>query len=131
MLGLISTKTNQVEDGGRAEAAHRRGGAACGAPTEAGLPGRNAAFSCGFAGSPLTYDSQVQKIQRMVEVDARGVGRLTTRYTPKVKRLPRFEGTMRSGMRRRIASTKLAPVQCMGTTTSGFSASSASTVCAM
>ena len=49
-------------------------------------------------------------------------------YTPKVKRLPRLEATSRSGMRRRIASMKAVPVQCIGTTTSGARRSSSSKV---
>jgi hypothetical protein len=30
--------------------------------------GPQCGFSCGFAGSDLTYESQVQKLQRIVEV---------------------------------------------------------------
>ena len=52
-------------------------------------------------------------------------------YTPKVKRLPRLEATRRSGMRRRMESMKVAPVQCIGTTTSGASRSNSSTVCSI
>jgi 5-methyltetrahydropteroyltriglutamate--homocysteine methyltransferase len=30
--------------------------------------GPQCGFSCGFAGSPMTYESQTQKLQRIVEV---------------------------------------------------------------
>jgi len=30
--------------------------------------GPQCGFSCGFAGSPMTYESQLQKLQRIVEV---------------------------------------------------------------
>ena len=58
-------------------------------------------------------------------------GRAARAYTPKVKRLPRLEATSRSGMRRRMASMKAAPVQCIGTTTSGARRSSSSMVCSI
>lgn len=50
---------------------------------------------------------------------------------PKVNRAPTFEVTTVSGILRRAAAMKFAPEQCMGSSTSGFSAFSSSTVCSM
>ena len=66
VLGLVSTKSNEVEG---ADALRRRIDEAakhidldrlCIAP--------QCGFSCGFSGSPLSYDSQVAKMHRLVEV---------------------------------------------------------------
>jgi len=66
VLGLVSTKTNQVET---ADGLKRRiDEAARHVPLDRLCLGPQCGFSCGFAGSTLTYDSQVQKLQRIVEV---------------------------------------------------------------
>jgi 5-methyltetrahydropteroyltriglutamate--homocysteine methyltransferase len=66
VLGLVSTKSNEVES---ADALRRRIDEAakhidldrlCIAP--------QCGFSCGFAGSPLSYDSQVAKMRLLVDV---------------------------------------------------------------
>ncbi|HUB96066.1 MAG TPA: 5-methyltetrahydropteroyltriglutamate--homocysteine S-methyltransferase [Stellaceae bacterium] len=66
LLGLISTKTNHVEEAD--ELKRRIDEAARYVPLERLCLGPQCGFSCGFAGAPLTYDSQVRKIERMVEV---------------------------------------------------------------
>lgn len=66
VLGLVSTKSNRVETADelkrRIDEASRHM-----ALERLGL-GPQCGFSCGFAGSDLTYESQVQKLQRIVEV---------------------------------------------------------------
>jgi 5-methyltetrahydropteroyltriglutamate--homocysteine methyltransferase len=66
VLGLVSTKSNRIET---ADELKRR-------IDEAGkfmdldrlCIGPQCGFSCGFGGSDLTYESQVKKLERMVEV---------------------------------------------------------------
>jgi 5-methyltetrahydropteroyltriglutamate--homocysteine methyltransferase len=66
MLGLVSTKTNAVET---ADALKRRiAEASKHADLDRLCVGPQCGFSCGFAGSPLTYDAQVAKMRRLVEV---------------------------------------------------------------
>ena len=52
-------------------------------------------------------------------------------HPPNVNREPTLLVKRTSGIRRRIASVKLVPEQCIGKTTSGFSSSSLSIVCSM
>lgn len=66
MLGLVSTKSNRVESAD--ELKRRIDEAAKVMPLDRLALGPQCGFSCGFAGSPLTYDSQVRKLQRIVEV---------------------------------------------------------------
>jgi 5-methyltetrahydropteroyltriglutamate--homocysteine methyltransferase len=66
LLGLVSTKSNRVETAD--ELKRRIDDAAKYVPLDRLCLGPQCGFSCGFAGSPLTYESQVAKIQRIVEV---------------------------------------------------------------
>jgi 5-methyltetrahydropteroyltriglutamate--homocysteine methyltransferase len=66
MLGLVSTKSNRIESAG--ELTRRIDEAAKYMPLDRLALGPQCGFSCGFAGSPLTYDSQVKKLERIVEV---------------------------------------------------------------
>jgi 5-methyltetrahydropteroyltriglutamate--homocysteine methyltransferase len=66
VLGLVSTKYNEVET---ADALKRRiDEAAKVVPLDRLCVGPQCGFSCGFAGSPLTYDSQVAKMRRLTEL---------------------------------------------------------------
>ena len=66
VLGLISTKNTRVESAdelkSRIEQASRY------VPLDRLCLGPQCGFSCGFMGSPMTYESQTQKLQRIVEV---------------------------------------------------------------
>ncbi len=66
ILGLVSTKSNRVESAdelkGRIDEASRY------MPLDNLGLAPQCGFSCGFAGSGLTYESQVQKLERIVEV---------------------------------------------------------------
>ena len=66
VLGLISTKNTRIESADelttRIEEASRY------VPLDWLCLGPQCGFSCGFAGSPMTYESQTQKLQRIVEV---------------------------------------------------------------
>jgi 5-methyltetrahydropteroyltriglutamate--homocysteine methyltransferase len=66
MLGLVSTKSNRVEDADelkrRIEEASRY------MDLDRLCLGPQCGFSCGFAGSPITYDNQLAKLRRIVEV---------------------------------------------------------------
>jgi 5-methyltetrahydropteroyltriglutamate--homocysteine methyltransferase len=66
MLGLISTKSNRVETAD--ELKRRIDEAAKVMPIDRLCLGPQCGFSCGFAGSDQTYDSQVRKLERIVEV---------------------------------------------------------------
>ena len=66
ILGLISTKSNAVEPAD--DLKRRIDEAARYMPLDRLGLGPQCGFSCGFAGSDLTYDSQVQKMRRIVEV---------------------------------------------------------------
>jgi 5-methyltetrahydropteroyltriglutamate--homocysteine methyltransferase len=66
VLGLVSTKSNRVETAD--ELKRRIDEAARYMPLERLCLAPQCGFSCGFAGSDLTYDSQVRKLQRIVEV---------------------------------------------------------------
>ena len=66
ILGLVSTKSNRVEPAD--ELKRRIDEAARVMPLDRLGLGPQCGFSCGFAGSDLTYDSQVQKLRRIVEV---------------------------------------------------------------
>jgi 5-methyltetrahydropteroyltriglutamate--homocysteine methyltransferase len=66
LLGLVSTKTNRVESAD--ELKRRIDEAAKVMPLERLCLGPQCGFSCGFAGSSLTYDAQVRKMERIVEV---------------------------------------------------------------
>jgi 5-methyltetrahydropteroyltriglutamate--homocysteine methyltransferase len=66
ILGLVSTKNNQVEPAD--ELKRRIDEAARYVPLDRLGLAPQCGFSCGFAGSPLTYDAQVQKMRRIVEV---------------------------------------------------------------
>jgi 5-methyltetrahydropteroyltriglutamate--homocysteine methyltransferase len=66
MLGLISTKSNRVED--EDELKRRIDQAAKYLPLDRLGLGPQCGFSCGFQGSPMTYDAQLKKLERIVEV---------------------------------------------------------------
>jgi 5-methyltetrahydropteroyltriglutamate--homocysteine methyltransferase len=66
MLGLISTKSNRVESAD--ELKRRIDEAATVMPLDRLCLGPQCGFSCGFAGSDLSYDAQVRKLERIVEV---------------------------------------------------------------
>jgi 5-methyltetrahydropteroyltriglutamate--homocysteine methyltransferase len=66
LLGLVSTKSNRVETAD--ELTRRIDEAAKIVPLDRLCLGPQCGFSCGFAGSTLTYEAQVQKMQRIVEV---------------------------------------------------------------
>ena len=66
VLGLVSTKSTRIETAdelkSRIEEASRY------VPLDQLCLGPQCGFSCGFTGSPMTYESQTQKLQRIVEV---------------------------------------------------------------
>jgi 5-methyltetrahydropteroyltriglutamate--homocysteine methyltransferase len=66
VLGLVSTKSTRIETAGelksRIEEASRY------VPFDHLCLGPQCGFSCGFTGSPMTYESQTRKLQRIVEV---------------------------------------------------------------
>jgi 5-methyltetrahydropteroyltriglutamate--homocysteine methyltransferase len=66
VLGLVSTKSTRVESAD--ELKSRVDEAAKIVPLDRLCLGPQCGFSCGFAGSPMTYESQIQKLQRIVEV---------------------------------------------------------------
>jgi 5-methyltetrahydropteroyltriglutamate--homocysteine methyltransferase len=66
VLGLISTKSTRVESAD--ELTSRIDEASKYLPLEQLCLGPQCGFSCGFAGGPMTYESQTQKLQRIVEV---------------------------------------------------------------
>ena len=66
VLGLVSTKSNRIESGD--ELKRRIEEASKFMPLERLCLGPQCGFSCGFAGSDLTYDSELKKLGRIVEV---------------------------------------------------------------
>jgi 5-methyltetrahydropteroyltriglutamate--homocysteine methyltransferase len=66
VLGLISTKSTRIESAD--ELTSRIDEASKYVPLDRLCLGPQCGFSCGFAGSPMTYESQTQKLQRIVEV---------------------------------------------------------------
>ena len=64
MLGLISTKSTKVED--EDELKRRIDDATKYVPLDRLGLGPQCGFSCGFTGSPMTYDAQIRKIERIV-----------------------------------------------------------------
>ena len=66
MLGLVSTKSNRVETAD--ELKHRIDEAGRYMDLDRLCLGPQCGFSCGFAGSPITYDNQLAKLRRIVEV---------------------------------------------------------------
>ena len=66
VLGLVSTKSTRIETAD--ELKSRIGEASRYVPLESLCLGPQCGFSCGFAGSPMTYESQTQKLRRIVEV---------------------------------------------------------------
>ena len=66
VLGLISTKNTRVESAD--ELKSRIDEASRYVPLDRLCLGPQCGFSCGFAGSPMNYESQTQKLQRIVEV---------------------------------------------------------------
>jgi 5-methyltetrahydropteroyltriglutamate--homocysteine methyltransferase len=66
VLGLVSTKSTRIETVD--ELTSRIDEASKYMPLDQLCLGPQCGFSCGFAGSPMTYDSQTQKLQRIVEV---------------------------------------------------------------
>jgi 5-methyltetrahydropteroyltriglutamate--homocysteine methyltransferase len=66
VLGLISTKSTKLESAD--ELTSRIDEASKYMPLDRLCLGPQCGFSCGFAGSPMTYESQTQKLQRIVEV---------------------------------------------------------------
>ncbi len=66
VLGLVSTKSTRIETAGelksRIEEASRY------VPFDQLCLGPQCGFSCSFTGSPMTYESQTRKLQRIVEV---------------------------------------------------------------
>jgi 5-methyltetrahydropteroyltriglutamate--homocysteine methyltransferase len=66
VLGLVSTKSTRLE--AASELTSRIDEAGKVVPLDRLCLGPQCGFSCGFAGSPMTYDSQTQKLQRIVEV---------------------------------------------------------------
>jgi len=66
VLGLVSTKNTRVESAD--ELKSRIDEASRYVPLDRLCLGPQCGFSCGFAGSPMTYESQTQKLQRIVEV---------------------------------------------------------------
>jgi 5-methyltetrahydropteroyltriglutamate--homocysteine methyltransferase len=66
VLGLVSTKNNRVESAD--ELKRRIDDASKYVPLDRLCLAPQCGFSCGFAGSPLIYDSQVKKLERIAEV---------------------------------------------------------------
>jgi 5-methyltetrahydropteroyltriglutamate--homocysteine methyltransferase len=66
VLGLVSTKSTRLEPA--SELTSRIDEASKIVPLDRLCLGPQCGFSCGFAGSPMTYESQLQKLQRIVEV---------------------------------------------------------------
>jgi 5-methyltetrahydropteroyltriglutamate--homocysteine methyltransferase len=66
VLGLVSTKSNRIETAD--ELKRRIDEAGKFMPLDRLCLGPQCGFSCGFGGSDLTYDSQVRKLGRIVEV---------------------------------------------------------------
>jgi 5-methyltetrahydropteroyltriglutamate--homocysteine methyltransferase len=66
VLGLVSTKSNRIET--QDELKRRIDEAGKFMPLDRLCLGPQCGFSCGFAGSDLTYESQIQKLGRIVEV---------------------------------------------------------------
>ena len=66
VIGLVSTKSTQLERADELTA--RINEASKVVPLDRLCLGPQCGFSCGFAGSPMTYESQLQKLQRIVEV---------------------------------------------------------------
>jgi 5-methyltetrahydropteroyltriglutamate--homocysteine methyltransferase len=66
MLGLVSTKDVRIED--EDELKRRIEAATKYMPLDRLALGPQCGFSCGFAGSPMTYDAQTRKLERIVEV---------------------------------------------------------------
>jgi 5-methyltetrahydropteroyltriglutamate--homocysteine methyltransferase len=66
VLGLVSTKSTKLEPA--SELTSRIEEASKVVPLDRLCLGPQCGFSCGFAGSPMTYESQLQKLQRIVEV---------------------------------------------------------------
>jgi 5-methyltetrahydropteroyltriglutamate--homocysteine methyltransferase len=66
VLGLVSTKNTRVETADELKA--RIDEASKVVPLDRLCLAPQCGFSCGFAGSPMTYESQTQKLQRIVEV---------------------------------------------------------------
>ena len=66
MLGLVSTKSARVE--GEEELKRRIDEATKYMPLDRLALGPQCGFSCGFAGSPMTYDAQLKKLERIVTV---------------------------------------------------------------
>ncbi len=66
VLGLVSTKSNRVETAD--ELKHRIEEASRHMPLDRLCLAPQCGFSCGFAGSALTYDSEVAKLRRIAEV---------------------------------------------------------------
>jgi len=66
MLGLVSTKSNRLETAD--ELKTRIDEASKYLPLDRLCLGPQCGFSCGFAASPVTYESQIKKLGRIVEV---------------------------------------------------------------
>ena len=66
MLGLISTKSTKVED--EDELKRRIDDATKYVSLDRLGLGPQCGFSCGFTGSPMSYDAQIRKIERIVNV---------------------------------------------------------------
>jgi methionine synthase II (cobalamin-independent) len=66
VLGLVSTKNTRIETA--AELKSRIEDASRYVSLDRLCLGPQCGFSCGFTGSPMTYESQTQKLQRIVEV---------------------------------------------------------------
>jgi 5-methyltetrahydropteroyltriglutamate--homocysteine methyltransferase len=66
VLGLVSTKSNRIESAD--ELKERIEEASKVMPLDRLCLGPQCGFSCGFAGSDLTYDSELKKLGRIVEV---------------------------------------------------------------
>ena len=66
ILGLVSTKSNRIESAD--ELKRRIDEASRYMPLDRLGLAPQCGFSCGFAGSGLTYESQVQKLERIVTV---------------------------------------------------------------
>jgi 5-methyltetrahydropteroyltriglutamate--homocysteine methyltransferase len=66
VLGLVSTKNTRIESAD--ELKRRIDEAAKYVPLDRLGLAPQCGFSCGFAGSPMTYDTQIQKLASIVEV---------------------------------------------------------------
>jgi 5-methyltetrahydropteroyltriglutamate--homocysteine methyltransferase len=66
VLGLVSTKNTRIESADELKA--RIDEASRYVPLDRLCLGPQCGFSCGFTGSPMTYETQTQKLQRIVEV---------------------------------------------------------------